>query len=179
MKRFVNQLSTILENLGEATSGKIDILHVSGKHIIADHIKKVKSPKGGRHVVVAGIGAPEPPAAHHDRHFETLLKENWTFRLRDFYTPYRDSARHSASDIAIERDYSAAHRGTAAARAVFSPRPRTIKIKKNFKHVLVIDMRNIVSIDGKPVRQQPAQAAGVTQQQSPVAPQQPGMPGIG
>lgn len=143
MKRFFSRLDAVLENVGGPTSGKVDILHKSGKHIIADHVKKVRSPNGGRLVLMAGIG---PPVAQPDRKYwrdvEEILKNSWTYRLRDFYVPYRPTGMPTARDVLL-----------IGSSMKYEPMGRSLSIKKKFKHVLVIDMRNVISINGQAVQQ--------------------------
>jgi hypothetical protein len=162
MKRFLSRLDAILENVGGPTSGKVDILHKSGKHIIADHVKKVRSPNGGRLVLMAGIGPPvAPPKGQYWRGVEEILRNSWTYRLRDFYVPYRPTGMPTARDVRLLQKEMGLK---------YEPMGRSLGIKKKFKHVLVIDMRNVISINGQAVQQpqdiQQQPSAGLEQPQA-------------
>lgn len=167
MKRFLSRLDAILENVGGPTSGKVDILHKSGKHIIADHVKKVRSPNGGRLVLMAGIGPPVAPSdGPYWRDVQEILRNSWTYRLRDFYVPYRQTGTPTARDVLL---IGSATPGQLSSMK-YMPMGRSLRIKKKFKHVLVIDMRNVISINGQAVQQpqdiQQQPSAGLEQPQA-------------
>jgi len=166
MNKFAKQLLNILENLGQGTgqSGKVDILHKSGKHIIADHVKKVRSPKGkngqpGRVVLLAGIGPLTDGLLLNGWDWQSLLNKNWTYRVKDFYQIKRPSNRLDKKRVAISG------RGQLE---YIQPNPRP-RVHRMFKHVLTIDMRNIISINGQPVAplQQPVEQRPTAQVQAP------------
>jgi hypothetical protein len=175
MKRFFSRLHSILENLEASPAGRIDILHRNGRHIVADFVKKVRSPKGGRAVLVAGIGAASKADGYVG--VEDILRKFWTYRLKDFYEMTRMSNQAQMSDISFYSGRATVEKGT-----------RHVKIQPKFKHILKIDLRNVISINGQPVQQQaegrpsyrPDQKPTATQPQtdvSAVAPDQFGAPG--
>ena len=167
MANFSAKLFQILEAEGSLTAQpeakKYDILHKSGRHIIADHIKKVRSPKGGRIVVLAGINKlPRPMAI--DAHYtvNSMLEKYWTYRLKDFYLISSGLSAPTKRDLMMSRnDWGV------------SVRNRVQKVHKIYEHILVIDTRNIVSINGEPVlkreitQQQPQATAPVATEPQP------------
>jgi hypothetical protein len=163
MKSFFRRLDSILENLEANPAGKIDILHRNGRHILADFVKKVRSPKGGRAVLVAGIGAASKADGYVG--VEDILRKYWTYRLKDFYEMSRVSHQAQMSDISFYNGDARIDKGI-----------RQVKIQPKFKHILSIDLRNVISINGQPVQQPQRQIPiGPAPSVEPGQPQQPGI----
>jgi hypothetical protein len=135
---FENRLNRILKEAQEV--GKFDVLHKDGRHFYADHVKKLRSPKGGRIVLMLGIGRGNLPI---ELNREQLTKF-WTYRVKDFY---KINPSKTGKNALVMRwkphgrelgydDYQYNMEGTQL-----------------FNNVLVMDIRNVISINGQPVLQ--------------------------
>ena len=146
---FEQRLERILREAQE--TGKFDILHKDGRHFYADHVKKVRSPKGGRIVLMLGIGKGNVPV----RIDRDGLVKHWTYRVKDFYQFGHNKAGKNALTMAWRHGRQ---------QLVYDDYQYNLNGVQLFKHVLKLDLRNVISINGEPV-QRP--------EQPPVAPTGP------
>ena len=141
---FENQLDRILREAQEV--GKFDVLHKDGRHFFADHIKKLRSPKGGRIVLMLGIGKGNKPIKIN----RDQLSKHWTYRVKDFFKIQPKSGKS-----AIAMRYNPNNRQYLA----YDDYQYELEGLQLFQHVLRVDLRNVISINGEPVQPPPGQIA--------------------
>jgi hypothetical protein len=138
--RLKRVLSEALEPVPQSGAKRYSIAHKKGTTILADHVRKVRSPNGGRVVYVVGIDPVSPTKTNGT----PLNRKGLTHRLRDFF---KYIGQMNARSVArLSNDYLDMQN--------VGGRPEDF-VAPLFRHVLVIGANNVASVTDNSAPVQP------------------------